>query len=157
MRAVLQLVQEKPHPQAQTSVRGKPAVCEAQSGRERDVSDALRRTNTGLGSFDPPEPRGMTRKPEFCLTISPLRGRPDAVEKNEDEEKDEDDCLICFDQPRTVCMVPCGHLLLCDACVAEKILGQRRLFECPLCRAELQFPFVMQREEWASLGHPVYE
>jgi len=37
-------------------------------------------------------------------------------------------CVVCWDQPRSVAIVPCGHLCLCAQCAAA-------LNNCPICRA----------------------
>ena len=37
-------------------------------------------------------------------------------------------CVICLDQKRTMCLVPCGHLILCEACCTPSI------YHCPVCR-----------------------
>ena len=41
-------------------------------------------------------------------------------------------CVVCMDQDATHAAAPCGHLVLCEACVA-RLKGST----CPACRAEV--------------------
>lgn len=45
-----------------------------------------------------------------------------------DEEKV---CKMCYDAEKTVCFVPCGHVVTCGKCAAT-------LKTCPTCRVEIQ-------------------
>ena len=40
------------------------------------------------------------------------------------------ECLVCMDREATHALVPCGHVVACEACVAA-------LRDCPLCRAHV--------------------
>jgi hypothetical protein len=37
-------------------------------------------------------------------------------------------CIVCADEARTIALIPCGHLCVCDDC-------QPSLKDCPICRA----------------------
>ena len=41
------------------------------------------------------------------------------------------ECVVCMNAEKTVVLVPCGHLCICEGC-AQKIAGA-----CPICRAEV--------------------
>ena len=45
----------------------------------------------------------------------------------DDDAKDERLCKICYDNPRNVCFVPCGHVMSCHQCSLN-------IATCPLCR-----------------------
>jgi hypothetical protein len=48
---------------------------------------------------------------------------------------DDDICLVCFEALRTVVLIPCGHLVLCEGCFND-ILSTKPPAErlCPMCR-----------------------
>ena len=39
-------------------------------------------------------------------------------------------CVVCFDEPVTHAMVPCGHLCICEAC-SDKVMAASK--KCPIC------------------------
>jgi len=48
----------------------------------------------------------------------------------EEENGEEVDCMICYDRPRSVLLLPCRHCSVCSSC-----LRSLRDERCPLCRA----------------------
>ena len=36
-------------------------------------------------------------------------------------------CIVCFDKPRAVLVLPCGHFVMCSQCASEIAM-------CPTCR-----------------------
>ncbi|WIA10908.1 hypothetical protein OEZ85_011073 [Tetradesmus obliquus] len=50
---------------------------------------------------------------------------------------DDDDmlCVVCMESPRNIVLVPCGHLVLCEACYQE--MQQANMRCCPMCREEI--------------------
>ncbi len=50
------------------------------------------------------------------------------------EDKDCTDCVVCFDLPKEVVIVPCGHYALCKECIEQIIKTNGK---CPLCRGEI--------------------
>ncbi len=47
----------------------------------------------------------------------------------QDQEIDEAKlCVVCQDAPKTIVLVPCGHICLCEVC--ERGLPRRH---CPIC------------------------
>lgn len=67
---------------------------------------------------------------------------PDGVEiaqplyvAEQDEEKHESECVVCFDAKQSAVCVPCGHHALCMECASE-ILASSRM--CPVCRVSVR-------------------
>jgi len=44
----------------------------------------------------------------------------------------EEECVVCCEAERSVLLVPCGHLVLCQSCWA--LMQKRKFMECPVCR-----------------------
>ena len=40
-------------------------------------------------------------------------------------------CVVCMSAPRTVVLIPCGHLAVCQSCYG-------RLQQCPVCRSVIR-------------------
>lgn len=40
-------------------------------------------------------------------------------------------CVICFENPKQVIILPCGHVCLCEEC------SNRILLSCPMCRKDI--------------------
>ena len=55
------------------------------------------------------------------------------VSHDDDDDDDDDDniCVVCWNAPRSVVLVPCGHLCMCRTC-------SEQLKQCPTCRQEIQ-------------------
>ena len=84
-------------------------------------------------------------------------------EEEEKEEKEEEpdtgECMVCLDDSRSMCIVPCGHFGLCPSCGDEGVFaGKKRPYsECPICREEMCEPYVMERWVWEELGGTTYD
>jgi hypothetical protein len=63
--------------------------------------------------FDIPTQEAVVQKPERVF-----------------EDSDQNDCLVCLDEPKGIILVPCGHYMLCATCAAA-------VGKCPLCRAAI--------------------
>lgn len=48
-----------------------------------------------------------------------------------DIEEQEEDCIICYDRPSTVTLIPCRHTF-CNICVTRLVADENT--RCPLCR-----------------------
>jgi hypothetical protein len=65
------------------------------------------------------------KKNQIAQLLQREKNRLDSV-----KEADEDDsCVICLDQPKSMALIPCGHWCVCEACSS----GVRK---CPLCRID---------------------
>ena len=90
-------------------------------------------------------------------------------EDNEEEDDDEDqedeeapdtgECMVCLDDSRSMCIVPCGHFGLCASCGDEGLFaGKKRPYStCPICCEEMCEPYVMERWVWEELGGTTYD
>ncbi|CAE7214605.1 FANK1 [Symbiodinium necroappetens] len=90
----------------------------------------------------PPEPRHQAshspapaqappREPPHHAAQTP----PAQVISQDDQERPEQDdgmCVVCLERRADTAVVPCGHLCLCQNCVAD-VMGQKL---CPMCRNE---------------------
>jgi hypothetical protein len=61
------------------------------------------------------------------LTEAPVLPVP-KVKVFEDAEQEE--CMICYDGPKTSVFIPCGHFYTCQSCASK---CQR----CPICRSKI--------------------
>ncbi|AXU41708.1 IAP-3 [Spodoptera eridania nucleopolyhedrovirus] len=52
---------------------------------------------------------------------------PRLSSSSSNNEEDEKMCKICFDRPRNMCFVPCGHVIACEKCALI-------IKNCPMCR-----------------------
>lgn len=57
-------------------------------------------------------------------------GLPDATDDPQ-ETNEKNLCVICYDQPKSVVLLPCRHLCLCRNCLSKLKIYRR---ECPMCR-----------------------
>ena len=49
-------------------------------------------------------------------------------------EDDTKECVVCFEEEKTIVLVPCGHYCLCKMC-ADTINSHSG--ECPMCRGKI--------------------
>ena len=67
---------------------------------------------------------------------------------------------MCLEEGKVMCIVPCGHKLLCGKCGDAGVFKSRRTLpysECPVCREEMCEPYVMEAGDWEYLGGQVYD
>ena len=59
----------------------------------------------------------------------------DVDEGDANDARDEQQtCRVCFDKPRQCALRPCGHVTLCEACLARVMRVNR---QCPVCRQRI--------------------
>lgn len=57
-----------------------------------------------------------------------------------DQHELEDDahlCVVCMEEPRSIVLVPCGHMALCGDCCQRIIVQQKGT--CPMCCQEVEY------------------
>ena len=47
----------------------------------------------------------------------------------------EHDCVVCLDEQKSVLIMPCRHLCLCEACAVQVMSAP--LVRCPVCRGKV--------------------
>ena len=64
-----------------------------------------------------------------------LRQRAEELEMKRKLEgaKEPATCCVCVEAPRTVLLLPCRHLCVCESCVSQPQLNNK----CPVCRANI--------------------
>lgn len=50
--------------------------------------------------------------------------------------EEDPDCVVCFERPRDIVLLPCGHVVLCERCMKEHF-GAQVEPPCPLCRTPI--------------------
>jgi hypothetical protein len=58
----------------------------------------------------------------------------EAMSRLSDERQEGTVCCVCRDRPKSVVLLPCKHLCLCEPCAGT---GGRRIARCPMCRQHI--------------------
>jgi len=68
-------------------------------------------------------------------TADQLSAAATANRRLEDDKESSLNCVVCFERPRSVLHLPCGHLALCDECDADI---KARGGPCAVCRGKIK-------------------
>lgn len=80
---------------------------------------------------------GQTRPPDTPAAQDKVEQSPSPQKPNLrdelDKSKEENNklCCICLDQPKSIVLLPCGHICVCEGC-------GKSVQQCPLCRENVQ-------------------
>lgn len=66
------------------------------------------------------------------LQVDALRARVRKAERGLSSTQDQARCVVCIDKPKSVALVPCGHVCMCDGCARRSEISR-----CPICRHDI--------------------
>lgn len=52
------------------------------------------------------------------------------------DDEDAHLCVVCMEEPRSIVLVPCGHMALCKSC-CEQIVPEKQ--KCPMCCQDVEY------------------
>ena len=79
--------------------------------------------------------REARREAKREATMQINKAAKDATAAAVFEQKEKEECTMCWEERRSHVLIPCGHIILCEGCVG-KVLNDNNL--CPFCRAVIE-------------------
>ena len=145
-----------------TQDRGETRVASAQpSSEESQANDHNLEQQHGAG--------GSSSRNNNNNNQSSNRKRPRQEEDQGNEQEEEEqgqvydghlqECFMCLGSGTRVCIVPCGHSI-CGECGDAQLFRKastRPFSACPVCRAGMRKPWVMDGKEWEMQGKTSYD
>lgn len=55
----------------------------------------------------------------------------------QDADDDLHMCVVCMEEPRSIVLVPCGHMALCKDCCQQIMANQPA--SCPMCCQNIEY------------------
>ena len=120
------------------------------SNRRRDIPREIRQAEQQREIHQappaPPAPPAISAPPAPSVpqsTSVPAQTTPStdnsdsSLSEAEYQSRREQDnqCVVCMENPREVAFIPCGHIICCQACGETIRAGSNK---CPMCRGSLQ-------------------
>jgi hypothetical protein len=128
----------------------------AKPGEQPNWQEAIKKQHIELHKKHLEQKHNKTRKEKEGQLLDQFKQQQAGEGQARGEERDE--CILCFEQGKRICIVPCGHMLLCADCGdVQKSTNVRLFSECPVCREAMCEPFVMDADEWEYLGGEVFD
>merc|ERR1712138_40131 len=89
------------------------------------------RQNASVPS-SPPSGSSVSTNPPSSATTTNTNNSVNSTQDNDDSAPSQSTCCICLTSKSSYACVPCGHKCLC-----REYSGNREIFRCPLCRANV--------------------
>ena len=62
-------------------------------------------------------------------------------------KKEENLCIICMTNNKSILSLPCGHMSYCSSCIQAKNFNDRFHNECAVCRENITETIVLDHED----------
>jgi len=109
----------------QSPGRGRSSLKSHRQLREPDTPSPGRgRSNTDLIYRQAKQPSELPPSP-----LTRARARTEVLRSESSSSNDANLCVICLDKPKSIVLVPCGHVCICSSCSRLS-----NLTNCPICR-----------------------
>ena len=75
-------------------------------------------------------------------------GWENVLKKSEPTKRGRPGCVVCLESEATICLVECGHQVMCDGCVREIWTRSSLAKACPVCKAACT---MITRPIWSAI------